>query len=70
MEILFLIGGFVLGILVVIAGIALLSTTGEFKINLTNPEDEYMKLCLDNQDHLLTKRYIWLKIVRSENTSK
>ena len=70
MEVLCLIGGFVLGVVVVMASIHFNATTGEFKINETNPEEEYMSLHLDNQDHLYTKNYIWLKIVHSENTSK
>ena len=70
MELLFLIGGFALGVgfMLLLSGIT--STTGIFKINTVNPEAEYMSLHLDNQDHLFTKKYILLKIVRDENTSK
>lgn len=70
MELLFLIGGFVLGILSMIVLTSIVSTTGEFKINTVDPEDEYMSLHLDNQDHLFTKKYILLKIVRKEDASK
>ena len=70
MELLFLIGGFVLGILSVLIHHCIATTTGEFRINSSNPEEEYMSLHLDNQDHLFSKKYIMLKIVHSETTSK
>ena len=70
MELLFLIGGFVLGILSVICLACIVSTTGEFRINTVDHEADYMSMHLDNQDHLFKKKYILLKIVRSEDASK
>ena len=64
MELLYLIGGFALGLLSVLIHRCVAITTGEFTINETNPEEDYMKLHLDNQSHLYTKKYIMLKIVR------
>lgn len=70
MELLFLIGGFALGLLLVFLITSITYTTGEFTINYVDPEDEFMKLHIDNQDHLHTKKYILLKIVRKEDASK
>lgn len=65
MEVLFLIGGFVLGLLTILISQCITSTTGEFIINTNDPEEEYMSMHIDNQDHLYKKRYIILKIVRT-----
>ncbi len=70
MELLYLIGGFVIGLLTVLVGYCITATTGIFTINETNPEKDYMKLHLDNQDHLFTKKYILLKIVRDSDKAQ
>ena len=70
MEFILLIVGFVIGILTILIGQCILFTTGEFRINTTDSEADYMSLHLDNQDHLFKKKYILLKIVCDKDASK
>ena len=70
MEVLFLIGGFVLGVIAVLIIQCIVVTTGEFRLNLTDAEEDYMSLHIDNQDHLLKKKYLVLKIVRTSEEAQ
>lgn len=68
-ELLFILGGLLLGIVIGYLIGHKPSATGIFRINETDPNADFMSLHIDDLDDVYTKKYVLLKVVKSSDSA-